>query len=1182
MFCGLVLNPFVVIPQESSVPIGSAEPVNETADPIEKTVAKLSMKLEEQEVQIHKGDLAANLLTVQNNTNKAVNYYVDINLPDRWKSFGLSRYFTVEPNATMVIPIRILPMNLEGSTQFFIGVNLIEETGDAIISDFFYIKSFKVVDWDVSVDPGNRIYLKNGETTKKFDVSVSNQGNYQQDLIMRLKGQRENLIMKDATGQEITSPKYAYALDASEDTTFNYEIEVTNDRRNFKTVSIQDFKPNLDNAEKSYSLYVNTSEAQASGNNLQKKGHKIDFIKLANEKRANQFSGPVLPVIAEANIQNLLGENPFMNLMLRGFTRFDDGSNLVYFGQVNYSSNFYSQRYLENAAWYAGYFNKNYTAEVGNVAGGTIGLPASGRGAKGSYRVYKDHWVGAYYLRNPTLFNETTRETFGVFYKYEGKKRLRGSLGLARGNDFLRNRNTNIINGRLSYRLAKSHNLSIIGAFSNRNVLDTNQATVSRQGFLVGANYSGRFLNGKLTSNVAGRYQNATFGLTDNERRILNTRIQYRLSDVSALMINSTVNQNTYQLNRLNSNELTTNFFMYNMLAYNRNTKYGSVQPYVYAQSSEVLRRRINSFGLGSRYSNYIFNKNILWASNIYGGYNKAYFIPDLPLYFNFAANSMLRIRTFTGMVGYYYGATSAPALISALNTGITPEYVRFSINHQYLFKNRHFVLQNSAAINYQNQVRNSRLNYFPELFYFTNSGWRFSINANLSYNYRRSRAGFSAIGTPTTVSEERTSSAGNARFGASIRKEFGVPIPFTEKKNFTKTFIAFYDQNGNSVKDKDEPSLENVVIQIGQQELITNREGVARLLYATGGTYAYSAFSLEELKDWFPNISDSLSIVSEGKEFVPFVKGVKLYGKIVIDREKMSVNADKAIDLTNIKVTASGSENHYSLTDFDGNFEFYLPNGSYTVSIDEAILGSKYELAKNNILVYLKQGVEGVFITFYIIERKRKIVRKKFGKEGVQTFGESNNPDTTKTGMKLDDIIPKGDQDFKGDDTENNTDNNKGQNPDESDIPTNKSDNNQNNDNDDQDPVDPKDIPNRNIANDDYTPPIEDIVDMTNIDPEKVSYFIDLGEFEESVPTNIFNMLIKMGFSSGQAGENSLRFTSDKFKNEADADAFKQEAIQVGFSNPEPKMRGDYDGNEISADKAREMYELGLQQQKN
>ena len=495
--------------------------------------------------------------------------------------------------------------------------------------------------------------------------------------------------------------------------------------------------------------------------------------------------------------------------------------------------------------------------------------------------------------------------------------------------------------------------------------------------------------------------------------------------------------------------------------------------------------------------------------------------------------------------------------------------------------------MQNSVAFNYQNQSRASRLNYFPELFYFTNSGWRFSVNANLSYGFRRSRAGFTSLGTPTTVNEETASSTGNVRVGASIRKEFGIPIPFTKKKNYTKTFVAFYDQNGNSIKDKDEPSLENVVIQVGLDELITNKDGIAQLIYASGGTYAYKAFSLENLKGWFPNIDDSLSIVSEGKEFVPFVKGVKLFGKIVVDREKLRVDADKPMDLTNIKITASGNENAYALTDFEGNFEFYLPNGSYTVSIDEAILGSKYKLAKNNILVYLTQGVEGVFITFYIVERKRKITRKKFGNGGVQTFGETTESDSAKSNIKLQDIIPEGQQNYGKQNASNDgLDNGAGMKGGESQENESASNTNKNqnedsaNGNKNETPLNPEDIPERNITPPDFKTPIEDIIDMDNIDPNKVGYYIDLGSFEGSIPTNVLNGLLKMGFRGGEEKDGKIHFKSDVFKTQAEAEVFKVDSEKSGFNDPEPLMLGDYDGNKISVEKANELYQRGVEQQ--
>ena len=1151
-------------------------PIISNDNPLTETASKLSIQLEESDIRVNKVELAANLLTVQNNTDNEVTYYVELSLPDKWKSFGLQRYFIANPGETMVVPLRVLPLSLKGNTQFFIGVNVFEENGDALASNYFYISSYKVVNWDVSVTPGKKNYFKNGENTSSFDLNVVNQGNYPQDIVMHFKGQRNGLKIKNKGGEEIKSLNYDYSLKSLEDTTFSYDIETCGETRNVKMVSMQNHRPNMVNDAKNYVLYVNTSEALSSGKNLQKKSTKIEFTKLANEKKANQFSGPIVPLIVETNFQNITSNNPMMMLNLRGFQIMDDGSNLVYFGQLSFTSNFYSERYINNSTWYGGYFNKDYTAEIGNINGGVMGIQNNGKGAKASYRVIRDHWVGAFYTRRPNFLNNPTSESFGAFYKYLGDGKLTGSAAISQSNDFLRKRNATIFNGTVSYNLAKNHFVSASGAFSNTTFENAQQVLQTKQGFILNANYGGAFVGGKLRTSVNGNYQSPTFGLFYNERKAMNTRARYTFNDKSSLLFNSTINENIYPLNRITNENLVTSFMMFNNLAYNRITKMGSVQPYTYAQSNDIRGKRLNSFGLGTRFNTYILDKNVLWSSNFFGGYNKGFFLTDLPLFFNFGINSILRIKTFSGMVSYTYGSNSPDALLNEISSGLTPSLLRVTGNYQYMFKNRSLVLNNSLNYSYRNQSRNSVFNYIPEIFYFTNTGWRFSLNANLSYAYGKSRSQISALGTETTVLEERVSSNSNLRLGASIRKEFGIPIPFAKQRNFTKTFIAFYDLNGNSIKDKDEPSLENVIVKVANHELITNKEGVARLIYANGGTFAYTIYSLDELNGWFPNVEDSLTIVSQGNEFVPFVKGIKLYGSIVVDRERLSIDAEKALDLTNVKLTATGDDNHHTLTDFKGNFEFYLPNGSYTISINEAILGNQFKLAKNDISVYLSQGIEGVFITFYIIEKKRKVSRKVFGKPLIDPSIEDNT-DADKKEMLEDAVLPEDDKKIDLEDTppvdplidsDVNSDEEADADSDNNSIPK-----------DEQD-IDSEEIPERTVNPTSLKLPIESLINMDNIDPNKVGYVIDLGSFEKSVPINVLNKLIKMGYAGGQSETGKLRFVSKKYKTELEAEQFRNEAMEAGFGDPPPSILGDYDGIEISAEKAGELYEKGLQQQ--
>jgi hypothetical protein len=72
-------------------------------------------------------------------------------------------------------------------------------------------------------------------------------------------------------------------------------------------------------------------------------------------------------------------------------------------------------------------------------------------------------------------------------------------------------------------------------------------------------------------------------------------------------------------------------------------------------------------------------------------------------------------------------------------------------------------------------------------------------------------------------------------------------------------------------------------------------------------------------------------------------------------------------------------------LTGTDGSFEFYLPFGEYTISLDETILNGRYFILKNNYKVDLKGEVDNMFITFHILEKKRKVRVKKFNGNGTQ-----------------------------------------------------------------------------------------------------------------------------------------------------------------------------------------------------
>ena len=218
-------------------------------------------------------------------------------------------------------------------------------------------------------------------------------------------------------------------------------------------------------------------------------------------------------------------------------------------------------------------------------------------------------------------------------------------------------------------------------------------------------------------------------------------------------------------------------------------------------------------------------------------------------------------------------------------------------------------------------------------------------------------------------------------RLSASVRKNFGIPVPFAKHHSSNASFLAFYDMNGNGKQDRDEPTIENVVVKVGQHEVLTNGNGFALIENLPNKTYSLTTIPLDELNGWFAKTEDSLSIITSNIYPVPFVRGVKVIGDVILDRQDIAVVDDRPFDLSNIRISANDGENVYSvLTNFDGSYELYLPNGNYTLTIDETILGSKYSLLQNNVEISLEANMENIYTSFFIVEKERKVNLKKFG----------------------------------------------------------------------------------------------------------------------------------------------------------------------------------------------------------
>jgi len=206
---------------------------------------------------------------------------------------------------------------------------------------------------------------------------------------------------------------------------------------------------------------------------------------------------------------------------------------------------------------------------------------------------------------------------------------------------------------------------------------------------------------------------------------------------------------------------------------------------------------------------------------------------------------------------------------------------------------------------------------------------------------------------------------------------------------------------------DENEIPLENIVIRFGELELLTDLGGSAIVENVEADSvYKFSVLSLVDLKGYFAKIENEFLVVDDSVMMIPFVKGIKVYGNVYVDREKMSPGAADKLDLSRIMVYAvdHGLIPTNTLTNSDGSFQFYLPYGEYRISVDDRILGDNFRILQNDVDVDLSEMSDGMFISFYIVERRRKVNVKRFNGNGDAIDGgeriiEPEEPDGTQPG---------------------------------------------------------------------------------------------------------------------------------------------------------------------------------------
>ncbi len=987
-------------------PPGSAKQL----DPMPQVSGILRAEMVKREITLEDGQIVSNVLKVYNPSNRSRRFRVEVTQPAGWRSMVNSdqlRELRVGDSA--FVPIRLIPSRSTAGSRVIINALIFTEEEQQVAQAFFYAVYPKKSSWELDVPEGRKIYFPNGTRELDFRTWLHNSGTGEEDIFVHWQPIGEGLALVDSTGKELGEHTETITLSNGQDTTLPFKVRTVQGERNFRNVSIISHRPDLQTEARRYSVMVRSSEPLTADSVGFSRATRVEFLSLPNAISIQDYGTPVMPLVVEAQYQNILGQQSIMALNLNGVKPISQDAHLVYFSQLMFRQN-YINNVLQGAPWYVGYFDPSYTFEVGTVNGAMPGINTAGRGIRAGWHPTNEHRIAAFYVRSPFLRNPT-QQSFGLTHEARMGKYGNFTTSVGRNINDPLDQTTDVASATMGFTIKRNHFISLNGAYSSRRRDFGVDSSLNVNGYLAGANYSAHFFQRKLAFNLGGQYNSRFFGAGNMDRISGNGRVTYTVNEKWDAFLTSTyLSMNNYGLDLIGDSVLVGNRQWINNLVLNNRTELGTFQPGLYYNILERQDFQTHSRGLSLRYSNMDFTRNFLFTLFAMGGYDDPLHLPEVEDYFTFRLNLLMRRRTLTLNASYQYGALSSGALEYQVDQGITPQFARLSLNHQYLFRDRHFVMENGGFYTFNNQFKSHSVGYYPRMYYFSNTGWRFEVQFGWTLSSNNYQSAIDAIQfplAPSASSENGPQVSNNFTFGAGVRKEFGLPIPFAKAKAANAPFKVFYDLNGNSRRDADEPPIENVVLNIGGHEVITDASGEAMIRNIGHGSYALMVIPLNPPEGWFANVTDSVRVGFQDVHYIPFVRGVKVEGNVIVNRQRIVAVDQKPLDLTNIKITATDQatgRSYGALTDLHGNYHFYLPNGTYVLSMDETILGKRLQLAQNNFEVILDGTIESVYTSFYIAEKERKVKVKTFSPNGATNDAETpaapSDPDDASDGQ--------------------------------------------------------------------------------------------------------------------------------------------------------------------------------------
>ncbi|MFN8144719.1 MAG: hypothetical protein U0073_09890 [Bacteroidia bacterium] len=931
-------------------------------------------------------EVASNVLKIANYTGKPVRFHLDYSLPAGWQLLGdREQNLELETNDSIFLPVRVIPNKLsKGGTSYIISILLVTDKGMQFAAQNWYVDIKANSQWKAFL-PQKQIYFINHVDSSGFSIRLQNLGNADENIRVTMLPDR-HLQLLSADNNQAALLSFTVPLAVGADTSILFTVHRLAEKNAY--ASKKDGYTSTYSPREIFPIQVLAKST--SGLNNQSWTSTVQFNRVGNRGQKNEFSHTALPLTLEANVYDILSDGTTMSLDAYGSTSFGEDKFLTYRLQSVFVTNFLDENSYLGTNHYIGYFSDKMTFEAGEVNGWGRSL-LSGRGFKASYTLGRNT-IGAMIVRSPYFFRSHQSEGYGLYHHLQTKS-VTWSNYFSQQNNTALSISNSLANTFASWRVNAHHQVSAGGGYNIERWTPSSGAAQFRPGYGFDLSYTGS--TRKLSFTASTMQGSSNYSLARGVKMYA-TRTSYTLN-----------RQNNFAFSTQNFTQ-TPSFYVNGILQsgnYIRSDRYElrwgigtpaammAVKPTYIEEENSLLR--VNTIGSGFEYS--VRNSgSAKFSSTLFMGYAT---LPDydIPSFFLARLSLLARWEKFFVNVRYFYGPNQLSEQLRFTNHRINPQTVHANAAYDYWFGEGKFLLTTTSNMLYETFYKKFNFRLRPELFYFTKSGFRFSVYASFFSNSQGANPLLDDLQSREPF-EKLNQKELNMGFG--VKKQIGIPIP--GKKYCSVRVIVFKDLNGNGKQDNNEEGVENMLVSIRKknpptdrpdtlsigrdesEEFVTDLKGSIFYDNVAPGVYLMKATPLTNQGEWFDVNSVEVQIDKKNTIYLPLSRGIKLIGSILISRDKYS-NEEASLDLSRIRVTAidSAGKTFSCLTDRAGQFSLFLPTGIYTLAINDAALGSKFVFVQSKMSVDLTHPVDNYNVTFNVAEKRRKMEVKKFTSDG-------------------------------------------------------------------------------------------------------------------------------------------------------------------------------------------------------